>query len=58
MDTIWLLTTGGGALLLACAIAYAMLRQRRLTSGEKQAQDASVHQLYRDEQKGPPRPLR
>lgn len=57
MDMIWLLTTGGGTLVLGCAIAYAILRQRRLTPGEKQAQDAGVHQLYRDEKGGPRRPL-
>jgi hypothetical protein len=42
---IWLFVVAGGALALGAALAFAVL-QRRLTSGEKQAQDEKVERLY------------
>lgn len=47
---LWFLVVAGGPALIGIAIAYAMLRSRRLTSGEKQAQHEAVDKLYgRDE---------
>ncbi|WP_315927853.1 hypothetical protein [Mesorhizobium sp. SP-1A] len=45
-DYLWLFATGGGAIILGAAIAYALLRGRRLTHGEQAAQDRKVDKLY------------
>jgi hypothetical protein len=42
---IWLIVVAGGALALGAALAFGVL-QRRLTPGEKHAQDEKVQRLY------------
>ncbi|MCY0096935.1 hypothetical protein [Hoeflea ulvae] len=42
----WGFVVGIGPLLLAAAMIYAVLRQRRLSPGEKQAQHERVAELY------------
>jgi hypothetical protein len=44
----WSLAVVGGPVLLALAIAFALIRRRRLSSTEKQAQDAGTHRQYHD----------
>jgi hypothetical protein len=44
----WSLAIVVGPILLAAAIAYALIKRRRLTSTEKQAQDAGTRRQYHD----------
>jgi hypothetical protein len=54
---LWLLVVAGGPALIGIVIAYAMLRSRPLTAGEKQAQHEAVDKLYhRDRDEGHPSP--
>ncbi|CAN7671319.1 hypothetical protein LJR030_002942 [Rhizobium sp. LjRoot30] len=46
-DYLWLIATGGGALLLGLALAYGMSKQRRLSRNEKNARSAKVDELYK-----------
>ena len=50
INDLWLFAVGAGPLLLAIALSYAILRNRRLSPREKQAQTRSVRELYRDEE--------
>ena len=43
---LWLLVVAGGPLLFALAIAYAMIRSRRLTRSERQARHEAVEDMY------------
>jgi hypothetical protein len=43
---LWLFATAGGAAILGLAIAYAVMRQKRLDPVEKQMQDDKVKHLY------------
>ena len=43
---LWLFATAGGAAILGRAIAYAMIRQKRLDPTEKRMQDDKVERLY------------
>ena len=43
---LWLLVVAGGPLLIALAIAYAMIRSRRLTRSERQARQEAVEDMY------------
>jgi hypothetical protein len=50
-DTIWgLLVVGGGALILGIAIAYGLLRQRRLRPEERARRDEATRDLYRGDE--------
>lgn len=49
----WVLAIVGGPLLLAILIAFAMLRRRPLTPGERVAQHRAVEREY-DEAPPPP----
>ncbi|SEL42141.1 hypothetical protein SAMN04487976_10843 [Xaviernesmea oryzae] len=46
INNVWLLAIAGGALVLGAAIAFAIMRQRRLRPDEKRAQDANIDRLY------------
>lgn len=46
-DYLWLFAVAGGPIILAGAILYALLRQRRLSKGEKDAQTRATRELYR-----------
>ncbi len=45
-DKIWFIIVALGPLLLGAAIAYSILKKRRLTASEKVAQKEAVEQLY------------
>lgn len=45
-DLMWLIVVAGGPLLLGGVIAYALLRQRKLSGREKQEQTRQVEKLY------------
>lgn len=46
---LWLLVLAGGPLLIALALAYGMMRSRRLTRGEKRAREDAIERLYDEE---------
>lgn len=46
IDYLWLVAVAGGPLLLAAAFIYALLRQRRLTASERDAQLDAEDKLY------------
>ncbi|OAP39190.1 hypothetical protein AU381_08530 [Sinorhizobium glycinis] len=46
MDYFWLLVTGGGALALGAAIAYAAMRQKRLPPVTEEEQKREIDRLY------------
>lgn len=46
LDNIWLIATAGGAFVLGAAIAYGIMRNRKLSGGERAAQDRKVRDLY------------
>jgi hypothetical protein len=50
-DNIWLILVALGPVILAAAIAYALLRRRRLSTDERIAQEEAVERLY-DKPKG------
>lgn len=43
---LWLLVVAGGPLLIALALAYGMMRSRRLTGAEKRAREDAIEHLY------------
>lgn len=45
-DLIWFIAVAIGPVMLGAAIAYAMLRQRRLSAREKHEQNDAVRHLY------------
>ena len=45
-NTLWLFAVGVGPFLLLAAIVYAVMRQRRLSAGEKQAQKNEIRREY------------
>ncbi len=45
-DNIWFILVALGPVVLAAVIAYALLRRRRLSTGEQRAQDEAVERLY------------
>ena len=47
MNDLWLFVVVGGPILLAVAIIYAIMRQRRLTPRERDAQKQGVEEVYR-----------
>lgn len=53
MDTnvIWTLATIGGPVVLALALAYAILRRRRLTPTERSAQIKGTESGYKEPEK-------
>jgi hypothetical protein len=53
---LWLLVVAGGPALIALAIAYAMIRNRRLTPREKQAQHQAVERMYHEDDSEETRP--
>ncbi len=46
MDYFWLFVTGGGALVLGAALAYAVMRQKPLLPVTKEAQKREIDRLY------------
>jgi hypothetical protein len=46
---LWLLVVAGGPLLIALALAYGMMRSRRLTRGEERAREDAIERLYNEE---------
>ena len=53
-DNLWLILVALGPVLLGGAIAYAMLRRRRLSGVEKVRQQEAVETLYDKPQGGRP----
>lgn len=51
---LWLLVVAGGPILIALALAYGMLRSRRLTSVEKRAREDAIERLYGKKDDGSP----
>ena len=49
---LWLLVVAGGPLLIALALAYGMMRGRRLTAAEKRAREDAIERLYDKEDGG------
>lgn len=47
-DYLWFFAVGIAPFLVAAAIIYARLRQRRLTRREKDARDEKTRELYED----------
>ncbi len=45
-EILWLMMVAGGPTLLALAIAYALIRQRRLRSSEQERRAKGVDDLY------------
>lgn len=43
---LWLLVVAGGPILIALALAYGMMRSRRLTRSEEQAREDAIERLY------------
>jgi hypothetical protein len=43
---LWFVAVFGGPVMLAVAIIYGIMRQRRLTSGERATQKEAVDELY------------
>ncbi|MCA1439512.1 hypothetical protein I6F07_04605 [Ensifer sp. IC4062] len=54
MDYLWLLVTAGGAFVLGAALAYAVMRQKRLPPAVKEAQNRKVRKLYGESQEEKP----
>lgn len=48
-DIFLFLAVAGGPILLAGVIVYAVIRNRRLTPGERQRRSQAVHELYKGE---------
>jgi hypothetical protein len=49
MDYLWLFAVAGGPIILAGALIWALLRQRRLTPREQQRGDEATKRLYDEE---------
>lgn len=47
-DLLWFVAVAIGPVMLGAAIAYALLRQRRLSAREKRAQNDAVRRLYKN----------
>ncbi len=45
-DNLWFVIVGIGPLLLGVAIAYALMKRRRLTGTEKMQQEQAIERLY------------
>ncbi|MDX3928748.1 MAG: hypothetical protein QHC90_23450 [Shinella sp.] len=45
-NALWLFAVGIGPFLLLAVIIYAVLRQRRLSAGEKRAQENEIRREY------------
>jgi hypothetical protein len=43
---MWILVVAGGPVILGCAIAYAMMRSRRLTPTEEHRRDDAIKDMY------------
>jgi hypothetical protein len=43
---MWIMVVAGGPVILGCAIAYAMLRSRRLTPDEEHKRDDAIKDMY------------
>lgn len=43
---IWLFAIAGGAAMLGLALAFAVSRQKKLSSDDKRLQDQQVNRLY------------
>ena len=48
---LWLLVVAGGPLLIALALAYGMMRSRKLSRGEERAREGAIERLYEEEDK-------
>lgn len=45
-DNFWFIVVALGPVLLGCAIIYALLRRRRLSTHEKIRQEEAIERLY------------
>lgn len=45
-DNLWFLIVALGPVLLGCAIVYALMQRRRLSSEEKHQQSEAIDRLY------------
>jgi hypothetical protein len=51
-DNFWFFLVALGPVILAAAIIYAVMRRRRLSAGEKAAQETAMERLYDKPQGG------
>ena len=47
-DGLWLFAVAGGPVILAAALVYALMRQRRRSPAEQKEADRKTEELYRD----------
>jgi hypothetical protein len=57
-STWWLLVTVAAPTVLAAAIAFALIKQRRLTMAERQDLREAVDSVYLDDEEGDDCPVR
>jgi hypothetical protein len=57
-STWWLLVTVAAPTILAAAIAFALIKQRRLTMAERQDLREAVDSVYLDDEEGDDCPVR
>lgn len=57
LDFLWLFVVMMGPVLLGGAIAYAAIRQRRLSGEQRDNRDATTRQLYRKNEAADTRPF-
>jgi Flp pilus assembly protein TadB len=50
---LWSLLTVVGVIILGCAIAYAMLRSRKMTRNEKAVSERATENVYAQEARDP-----
>ncbi|MFC7053379.1 hypothetical protein ACFQI3_11840 [Hansschlegelia quercus] len=50
---LWSLLTVVGVIILGCAIAYGMLRTRKMTRNEKAVSERATDNLYKQEARDP-----
>lgn len=50
---LWLLLTVGGVVVLGAAMAFAIMRNRKMTSGQKKASESATRDVYAAEAREP-----
>ena len=50
---LWILMTVGGVIALGLALAYATMRNRKMTRGEKIESEEGTARVYAEEQRAP-----
>ena len=52
-SNLWFLMTVVGVIILGAALAYGLMRNRRMTHGQKDLSERSTERLYDAEQRDP-----